>query len=316
MKLFILFAAIIAATCALSDHQQWIEFKGNFSKQYKVHEEQARFQIFQKNLRKIEEHNAKYENGEETYYMKVNDFADWTQEEFSNMLKAQVSSKPEIKGAEIFKADPSFKRPTSIDWREHNAVLAVKNQGTCGSCWSFSVTGTLEGQLALHKNSQIPLSEQEMVDCDTANSGCSGGDMRLALNFVKNNGLVSEASYPYTGIKGSCRSHTNKVLQTISGFVEVQSNEEALADAVGSIGPISIGLNANTDWQFYGGGIFNHRSCNNIDLNHGVLAVGYDSQAWIIKNSWGPSWGEAGYIRLIRGQDQCGVSAYSTYAKL
>ncbi|XP_056633311.1 uncharacterized protein LOC130442924 [Diorhabda sublineata] len=315
MQLFFLLATFIAATFALSDYQQWAEFKGNFSRQYGLKEEKVRFQIFINNLRKIEEHNAKYDKGEVSYYMRVNKFADWTKEEFSEILKAQISSKPDIEDTDVFEVDSNFVRPESIDWRQVGAVSAVKDQGICGSCWAFSVTGTLEGQLAIQRKSYIALSVQELVDCDTSDMGCDGGDMRPALDFVKNNGLMSEADYPYVGYSGSCKTSSNKVISKITGYVPVRPTEEALADAVASVGPISVGLNADFDWQFYGGGIFDHFSCDD-DLNHGVLAVGYTPEAWIIKNSWGTSWGEEGYIRLVRGKNQCGVSLYCTYPKL
>ncbi|XP_072392903.1 cathepsin L-like proteinase [Diabrotica undecimpunctata] len=313
MKLFILAAALIVATNAnLSAFEQWTSFKATHNKSYSVVEDKLRFAVFHENLLKIEEHNAKYENGEETYYLAVNQFADWSSAEFKALLNSQMINRPELSFIETFEADPNLKAD-SVDWR-NKADLGVKNQGSCGSCWAFSATGALEGQLAIHKNQHVQLSEQELVDCDTTNSGCKGGLMTNAFAYVRSHGLASEKQYAYTAKDGSCKKVQNKQVSSISGYVNVAKTESALASALASVGPISIAVDADT-WQLYGGGIFNNQNCGTT-LNHGVLAVGYTKDVFIVKNSWGTSWGEHGYIRISRGHNLCGLNQMNSYPKL
>ncbi|XP_072392907.1 cathepsin L-like proteinase [Diabrotica undecimpunctata] len=314
MKLLIIAAALIVATNAkLSAFEQWTSFKATHNKSYNLIEEQLRFGVFQENLRKIDEHNAKYEIGEETYYLAVNQFTDWSNAEFKAMLDSQMAQRPQLSVTEKFEAVSSLQVPTEVDWRNKNADLGVKNQGSCGSCWAFSAAGAIEGQLAIHKNQHVPLSEQELVDCDTVNGGCNGGLMTDAFNYVKRHGLAAESKYKYTGRDGSCKK-VQKQVSSISGYVNLARTETALINALANVGPVSIAVDADT-WQHYGGGVYNNRNCRT-SLNHGVLAVGYTKDALIVKNSWGTSWGERGYIRIIRGQNLCGVNLMNSYPKL
>jgi cathepsin L len=313
----VLFVAVNAVTIEEAS-EKWISFKTTHSKQYHPKEEQKRFTIFQDNLKKIEEHNAKYESGEVSYYFGVNQFADLTGEEFLAMMNAQISTKPEIKSISRFEADPNADVPETIDWRTNGAVLPIENQGSCGSCWAFSAIGALEGQLAIKTGEQQGLSEQQLVDCSSQNGGCNGGWMDWAFDYVKENGICSKESYPYTGSQGTCQECTS-VLNTIQGFVDVDTNEKALKEAVGTVGPVSVAVNANIGWQLYGGGIFHSLLCNLEQVNHGVLVAGYGVDGgdyWLIKNSWGESWGEQGYIRLSRGSNQCHVAEIASYPQL
>ncbi|XP_028143896.1 cathepsin L-like proteinase [Diabrotica virgifera virgifera] len=312
MKLFILAALIVATSANLGAFEKWTSFKATHNKSYSLVEDKLRFAVFQENLKKIEEHNAKYENGEETYYLAVNQFADWSSAEFKALLNSQIINRPELSFIETYEADPNVELASSVDWR-NKAVLGVKNQGSCGSCWAFSATGALEGQLAIHKNQKVPLSEQELVDCDSSNSGCNGGLMTNAFAYVKSHGLASEKQYAYTGRDGSCK-RGSRTLSTISGYVNLAKTEAALASALSSVGPVSIAVDADT-WQLYGGGIFNNKNCGT-SLNHGVLAVGYTNDVFIVKNSWGTSWGELGYIRISRGHNLCGLNQMNSYPKL
>jgi len=317
MKFLVVLSAFCVAINALSDHEEWTEFKLTHKKGYqnKV-EEQLRFQIFQDNLRRIEEHNTKYDNGEVSYFFTVNQFADLSGEEFLARINKQIATKPTL-NTTLFD-HTQYQVDEAKDWRDV-ADLVVKDQGQCGSCWAFSATGATEAQLSINKNSKILLSEQELVDCSTENAGCRGGDMELAFEYIKQNGLSSEDDYKYTAIHETCKKAT-KVLSTISDFKSLNVGEDVLKTAVGTVGPVSIGLNADDNWQLYGGGIFDNHLCNGNVINHGVLAVGYgeanNKDFWIIKNSWGTSWGEQGYIRLVRGKNQCGVSYDASYPVL
>jgi C1A family cysteine protease len=220
-----------------------------------------------------------------------------TDEEFFNIY---LDPKPYVKEA----FDETFVAPNAeIDWTAKGVVSAVKNQGSCGSCWAFSATGTLEASAKI-KGQTVSLSEQQLVDCSTqyGNHGCNGGWPSSALNYVKDHGLALAAEYPYRAITGSC--------QRQGGSFKISSYSSAsgctgLTNSITSK-PISVTVDA-TNWSKYSSGIFSN--CSN-GINHAVLLVGVVGGSWKIKNSWGTSWGEAGYIRLAGG-NTCGVCAYA-----
>ncbi|XP_072392908.1 cathepsin L-like proteinase [Diabrotica undecimpunctata] len=311
MKLFIFAAALIVTTSAnLSAFDKWTSFKATHNKSYNVIEDKLRFAVFQENIRKIDEHNAKYENGEETYYLAVNKFSDWSSAEFQAMLDSQMANRSKQSFTKKHVVDPNFQAAEEVDWRQ-TAVLEVKDQGNCGACWAFSTTGAIEGQLAIHKNQRVPLSEQELIDCNIVNIGCIGGFMTDAFDYIMDHGLASETQYKYNARDGVCKNVQNKQLSSISDYVELDETEDALVSAVASAGPVSMAVNGNL-WQFYGGGVFNSTNCDDT-LNHAVLAVGYTKDLFIIKNSWGTIWGEQGYIRVARGYNLCGLNLLNSY---
>ena len=269
--------------------------------------------IYEANLDKIEAHNS--EN--HSWKMGVNKFADLTADEFkARYIGGYASSKKVSKknGHSKFRATTKDV-PTSVDWREQGAVTPVKNQEQCGSCWSFSTTGSIEGAWAIAKGELVSLSEQQLVDCSTAqgNQGCNGGLMDYAFEYViKNGGLTNETNYPYTATGPNiCESAGKPIAATISGYTDVPANsDEALMTAVAQQ-PVSVAIEADQSaFQFYTSGVLT-AACGS-SLDHGVLVVGYNTDAWIVKNSWGPDWGDDGYIQLARGAayapvGQCGI---------
>jgi len=217
----------------------------------------------------------------------------------------------------------------AVDWREKGAVTEVKDQGQCGSCWAFSTTGSVEGVNFLHTGKLVSLSEQDLVSCDPKDKGCNGGIMEDAYNFIKSvGGIATEEEYPYVSKMGDntggcdTAKENAAVKVTVTGYEDVPVGIEAALQKALSNQPVSVAVAANL-WQFYGGGIFNglHGFCGKM-LNHGVLAVGMDTQAaqpfYVVKNSWGPRWGEQGYIRLMLNKDptnggQCGIANHASY---
>jgi len=279
-------------------------------------EHNERFEIFKKNMDFAREFNQK---GEYSFTMGVTVHADKTREEFEDWLKLTSGTKPRKEGTTraLFDMDTAETAPSSMDWVSRGAVTPVKNQGQCGSCWAFSTTGGVEGQNFLVNNKLSSFSEQELVDCAGAdgNQGCNGGLMDDGFDYVEQSGLCFESAYPYEGTDGTCKKSSCTAKVSVSSYTDIpQGNTAALMTASGTKGPISIAVDANFFWQMYTGGIFD-QSCNPSKLDHGVLLVGYvEGQYWKVKNSWGGSWGESGYIRL-KGTDAntCGLANSASY---
>ena len=226
---------------------------------------------------------------------------------------------PRKEGTRMVAAFEGVETPDSVDWATTDAVTAVKNQGSCGSCWAFSTTGGMEGAYFLKNGKQVSFSEQQLVDCDTAeDQGCNGGLMDNAFQYIAKNGLATEDSYSYTGKDGSCASFTAVEGTVGVTYTDVSNTEEALAAAVAQQ-PVSVAVDADIKWQLYRGGIFTKTS--GVALDHGVLAVGFgaeDGKAfWKVKNSWGASWGEDGFIRMQKDINQdngpCGITSSASF---
>ncbi len=225
--------------------------------------------------------------------------------------------------------------PTSWDWRDKGIVGPVKDQGQCGSCWAFSAVGALESQIMKKTKQSISLSEQNMVDCvknvlspDNTTEccdGCEGGEMYSVYQYLQNNQNKkddTEKQYPYTAVDQNCNAVPSNVNAALKGYVSLQKGDEkAMAQALYTVGPLSVGVNANQDWQLYSSGIYDP-SDDQCDpsiyaQDHGVILVGFGSEGgldyWIVRNSWGEDWGENGYLRLARGHNACGVANSAIY---
>jgi len=214
--------------------------------------------------------------------------------------------------------------PESIDWRTKGLVTAVKDQGQCGSCWAFSAIGSLEGQHMRSTGTLTSLSEQNLVDCARldVSHGCEGGLMDDAFTYIKNNnGIDTEASYPYHARDQKCMFKTSNVGATDTGYTDIpEGDEEALKKAVATVGPIAVAIDAgHSSFQMYQAGVYDEPECSTTDLDHGVLVVGYGTDPeggdyWIVKNSWGTRWGSEGYILMSRNKDnQCGIATAASY---
>ena len=260
----------------------------------------------------------------------INPFADWTKDEFQKYQK--LYNKNIHKRTHKINNGPL---PDSIDWRKHNIVAKIKDQGLCGACWSFSTICSIESATAiLNKKPVVPLSEQNLIDCvkndttinDKCCLGCKGGMMDNAFDYIiKNqNGFVdTEDSYPYLGHDGNCKFSKKSSGPRIIDWVDIPSGDEySLEDAVANVGPVSVTVDASDEWQFYSNGIlipqrFFGCSSRKANANHGVVIVGYGSENgfnyWIIRNSWGTNWGESGYLKLIRGRNACGIANSASY---
>jgi C1A family cysteine protease len=328
MNALIVLAALLVAASALprthvrpaGTEMSWEEFKVTFNKAYEAVEETKRAAIYAENVRLIEYHNSL----NLTWTLGVNEFADLTHDEFKAGYIGKKFERTTPRN-EVFLPEVS-KLTTQVDWRAKGAVTPVKNQGQCGSCWSFSTTGSVEGAWYIAKNQLVSLSEQQLVDCSGAygNEGCNGGLMDDAFKYIiANKGLDTESDYPYTARDGRCdKTKESTKVASISGYSDVPANNEAQMIAAVTQQPVSVAIEADqSGFQFYKSGVFSG-PCGH-QLDHGVLAVGFNTDAspayWIVKNSWGASWGDQGYIYMAQGkgaQGICGINMESSWPKI
>jgi len=298
------------------DHEAlWSHWKAKHNKVYAVEEESVRYAIFVDNFNKIIKKNAAHS----TVRYGLNQFADLTGGEF----KAQYASSAFVEHDEEYVRANTVdhqlpKLPASVDWRTKGAVTPVKNQGQCGSCWAFSTTGTLEGFHAINTGTLLSFSEQQIVDCDTTCYGCGGGWPYLALEYTAANGIEQESQYPYTAMDGTCKYDKSEATAVNTGYTFVTTKStNALLTAIVSM-PVSVCIEADQEvFQFYTSGVITAAENCGASIDHAVLAVGYDTiqsqQAFIVKNSWGTTWGDEGYVYIATtqsanaGEGVCGI---------
>jgi C1A family cysteine protease len=331
MKLFGLVSFItLLTTISASVYPSFEEFKKQYLKNYLTKDsELEREKIYNENIEYIKIENKK----NHSYKLDINEFADLTKQEFFTKYVSREKLMQDLKYTKFindykYNLRGYYNLPSSIDWTNEGAVTPIKNQGQCGSCWSFSTTGAIEGIHAIKTGNLVSLSEQQLVDCSTTlgNQGCNGGLPALAYDYViKNKGICSESEYPYTASDGTCKKGC-KSQATINGFVNVTANsalslKQALANQ-----PVSVVIEADQlAFQFYSSGVLT-TGCGN-KLDHAVLAVGYGTTSdgkeyFKIKNSWGTTWGLNGYIlfgadensnKENNGSGVCGVLSMATY---
>uniref|UniRef100_A0A914C9F0 Cathepsin L-like n=1 Tax=Acrobeloides nanus TaxID=290746 RepID=A0A914C9F0_9BILA len=305
----------------------WEVYKTLHSKRFDSEDlETERMLAFLSAQQTVRRHNDAYERGDASFKLAVNPIADLPFSEYRKLNGyRRIYGDSLTKNSSRFLPPMNVQVPDEVDWRDHGYVTGVKNQGMCGSCWAFSSTGALEGQHKRATGQLVSLSEQNLVDCSEkfGNHGCNGGLMDFAFQYIKeNHGIDTEDSYPYLAKQQrKCKFTRSKVGADDTGFVDLpEGDEEQLKTAVATQGPISVAIDAgHRSFQLYKEGVYYEKECSSEMLDHGVLVVGYGTDPvhgdyWIVKNSWGETWGENGYIRIARNrQNHCGIASKASY---
>jgi cathepsin L len=293
---------------------QWMQLN---KKSYGHEEFRMRYRVWRENTNFVENFNGEHS-------VAMNEYGDLTKAEFARYYLGVRMNAGKAKGPNAKESTgPGPAAPVdTVNWVTKGAVTGVKNQGQCGSCWSFSTTGSTEGCHEISGKSLVGLSEQNLVDCSTSygNQGCNGGLMTDAMEYIiKNNGIDSEASYPYTATgPNQCQFNRANVAATLSSYTNVQSGDEKDLTSKINSGPVSVAIDAShSSFQFYSGGVYYEPDCSSTQLDHGVLAAGYGTDSgkdfYLVKNSWGASWGLQGYIMMSRGRNNnCGIATMAT----
>jgi len=300
----------------VSEFRQWIN---EHNKTYSALELPAKFKVWSDNYDFVQEENSKGHS----YTLGMNHLADLTVEEHTALHLGLIHKNTEADEYNGESEDENVSVPTSVDWRNKGAVGAIRNQGSCGGCWAFATSAALEG---LHKISNGKLqtfSPQQLIDCSSSygNNGCNGGLLESAFKYTRDNGIAADSSYPYQQRQTSCRySKQSKVFQN-RGYKTITQGASNLQSAVAN-GPVAVAIDASSQsFQLYKSGLFTACGTN---LDHAITAVGYSTggQAyWIVKNQWGTTWGEKGYVKIPLGDQNnrkgtCGINSSATYPTL
>lgn len=314
MFFLLLFITISSSTYYTQQEEKsflsWMRTQGQL---YSGDEYHLRFGIYLINSRLVKSHNKM--NGK--FKVSLNKFACFTPTEYRSLLGFRY-----IKNHNQPKST-SKPKSTTLDWRTKGVVNAIKDQGNCGSCWAFSAIQTVESIDCISNGSLLSLSEQSVVDCTYACFACSGGNPYLAISFIveKQGGKFNlESDYPYTAKLGNCSFNELPKVGFVSGYLSIaEGDEDDLAAKVEINGPTSVSIDASVwSFQLYESGIYDEPKCSKSSINHSVGCVGFgvegDTKYWIVRNSWGTSWGEEGYMRMIWENNMCGIATMAVVA--
>ena len=311
----------LLALATLTSATEWATWVQKHSKVYAEHEIAHRRAVWNETLAEVLEQNAK---ANRSWTAGLNEFSDLTWAEFqAAMLMTPQNCSATHKGN--WKAPPGMAPiPDAIDWRDKGALNAVKSQGHCGSCWTFSTTGSMEAHHFLKYGMMKNLSEQQLVDCAGAfnNHGCNGGLPSQAFEYLMYaGGHDTEVTYPYTAKTGPTCKFDGAGVAKVAGVNNITAyDEDGLKQAVGTTGPVSIAFQVSKDFRIYESGVYDGQcDTSPSSVNHAVVAVGYGvtnvplQPYWTVRNSWGDTWGMAGYFKIEQGKNKCGLADCASF---
>jgi cathepsin F len=304
-------------------NEHFKNFTVKYNKTYNSDDEKnGRFWVFKQNVMKMHgDNNSSWTKG-------VTQFFDLTEQEFQKTYLTFTIPFSELMTALVDDLNTEATRllqtiPINFDWRSSGAVTPVKDQKQCGCCWAFSSVANIESLYYIKYRQVVDLAEQQLLNCDTYDGGCNGGSMMNAFTYLKySTGLIKESDLPYTSIQSACAVANFLPVAHVTGATRYPyTNEASIASFLYSNGPLSVALNANILFNYISGIIVaSAAQCDPTNLNHAVLIVGYGvygtTSYWVVKNSWGVYWGEAGYFRIAKGSGTCGINSYITTATI
>ncbi|RUS77304.1 hypothetical protein EGW08_014931, partial [Elysia chlorotica] len=313
--------AVVAVEC--SSDSEWEKFKSTHAKVYSDKDEDIKRRgIWEANVVYINEHNAKYNKGEETFFLGQNEFADMTNEEYKKMFLGYQMHNDTDGNTDFYSDEDISALPDQIDWRAYGYVTDVKRQEMCASSYAFAAAGAIEGQMFRRYGNSQSLSAQNIIDCASKCMGCLGGCTIKAFQYVADNkGISTSSGYPYQGTKlRQCMYSKCNYGGKCSGYRKVtRYSEKALQSAVANVGPVAVGIDAShITFQLYLGGVYHNPICNKFWVNHAALVTGYGAlrsgSYWLVKNSFGPKWGYGGYVLMSRYRsNNCGIATEASY---
>jgi len=310
-----------------SNDEFWLLFKRCYGKSYPQPLEEARKKIFEEKVTMIVAHNIEARLGMHSFSLGINNLTDRTVAEMAKLrgyrspqsstqrrMKRQAPSMPTYTSTVAISS-----LPATVNWTAQGWVGPVLDQGECGSCYAFGAAGALEAQYFNKTKTYVQLSEQNIVDCTVylGNNECNGGAFQYAFEYVMDVGIDSLVSYPYTGVNGTCTYLASNSVTIDNGYWNIQENSEtALQQAVALVGPVTVGIDASLpSFQLYKSGVYAPSACSALLIDHAVLVVGYGTTSsgqdyWLIKNSWGTTWGIEGYMMMARNDgNMCGIAS-------
>ncbi|KAK8839128.1 hypothetical protein M9Y10_032600 [Tritrichomonas musculus] len=311
--MFALLASL--ASCAYylqHEEKSFLSWMRSTNQYFTGDEYQIRFGIFMANSRLVKEHNS----ANKKFTVSLNKFAAYTPSEYQALLGFKMDIKKRVAAKTQRRSNAN-----AVDWRDKGVVNGIKDQASCGSCWAFSAIQAAESANAISTGKLESYSEQNLVDCVTGCAGCGGGLMTEAYDYVisnQNGHFNLESDYKYTAVDGTCKFTQYSQVGSISKYVNiVEGDEDDLAAKVEQYGPVAVAIDAsNWSFQLYSGGIYDEPSCSSFNLDHGVGCVGFgtegESKYWIVRNSWGTSWGEKGYMKMLWKGNQCGIASMAS----
>jgi len=332
----IVLALALMAGAANASSPAFVQWMKEHSKTYESEEEhRLRFKVWSNNLELVESHNAEFARGRQTFDLAMNRFADMTNSEYRTMMLAPKSTRF-VDNAETVFNKTNGATPDTMDWRDvNNVVPPVKNQEQCGSCWAFSAVAAMEGAYNYKTGTLNEFSEQELVDCTKdGHYTCNlGGEMSDGIDYIaseQNGYIYTESAYPYTAkscsiAKDCCTAEAGEGVATgITGHTAIPTgDEDALKEASATLTVVSVGIDASAaSFQLYNSGVYAPAGCSSTNLDHGVAVVGYNTMVkggdyWIVRNSWGRTWGEQGYIYMARNDNnKCGIATDAATANI